>query len=763
APGGEAAAEADAAAAAADALDGLDGAAVTTLHGFARRLLAEHPFAAGLPPAFEVLDEVRSAVDLGDRWTGMLDRLLEDPGHARALQWALACGVTLEALRSIAAGLDGAWDRVPEHPPVPVPPAIRRDDVLGPLRAALGLAGECGDPDDGLLVHLRGLAAWADRLEDCGDEVELLGVLAGLGGRVATGRGRQAAWHGRKPEVAGLLALAEEAREQALAAASAYALRALGNALGGMVRQAAAERRREGRLHFHDLLVLARDLVRDHREAQAAVHEQYRYVLVDEVQDTDPLQADLAVRVASPWPAGGGGRWQDLEVGAGRLFYVGDPKQSIYRFRGADDRLFREAAALLVDEPLLLTSNFRSTPGIVAWVDAVFAQLAPADGPAHVPLEAVRPPHGAGPVPPVALIGDHGEPPATAAEARTAEATDVAAVVLAVREDRWPVGDGSRPATLADIAVLVRTRAAVPALEEAFDRAGIPYRLESSSLVYQAPEVRDLLSVLRAVDDPTDQASVVAALRSPGFGCGDDDLLRHRLGGGGWDYRVDGGGDGPVAAGLRALRALHDDRWWLEVSELVARVVEERRLLPLCLDGPRWREAWRRLRFVLDQARQFTEGPAGDLRAFLEWVDVQRGEDARVTEVVLPEGDVDAVRVMTVHAAKGLEFPVVVVAGFGAEPRRAPAGVLFGPGGPELAARRDLATPGYGALDDTERALDDAERVRLLYVAATRARDHLVVSVHRSARAGRTVAARLADACGTCPDLWRPPGVPGPA
>ncbi len=105
---------------------------------------------------------------------------------------------------------------------------------------------------------------------------------------------------------------------------------------------------------------------------------------------------------------------------------------------------------------------------------------------------------------------------------------------------------------------------------------------------------------------------MLAALRSPGFGCGDDDLLRHRLAGGGWDYRVAGAaGTAPVAAGLRALPDLHADRWWLEVSELVGPVVDERRLLPLALDGPRWREAWRRLRFVLDQARQFTEALGG--------------------------------------------------------------------------------------------------------------------------------------------------------
>lgn len=744
-----------AAVAAAEALEGLDGAAITTLHGFARRLLTEHPFAAGLPLAFEVLDEVRAAVDFADRWVGMVDRLLDDADDARALQWGMACGVTLDALRSIARDLDASWDRVPEEDaPRSSPPAIARDDVLVPLRAALDMVGACTDPDDLLLARLGQLEPWADQLAGCDDEVELLGVLQGLRGRVGTTRGRAASWDGRKPEVVALLGRAQAARERTVSGAADFALRRLGTAIGAMVREAAAGRRREGRLHFHDLLVLARDLVRFDREAQAAIHDQYRFVLVDEFQDTDPLQADLAMRIASPPTDTAERRWQELEAGSGRLFFVGDPKQAIYRFRGADDRLFHEVKSLLADEPLALTANFRSTPGIVAWVDAVFPLLVPADGPAHVESSAARQAHPGGRPPVVVLGADHASP-STADQSRAAEAMDVAAVVLAARDDGWPVGDGSRSAGLADIAVLVRTRAVVPALEEAFGHAGIPYRLESSSLVYQSTEVHDLLSILHAVDDPTDQASVVAALRSPAFACGDDDLLRHRQAGGRWDYRTDRSTEGPVADAFAALRALHDDRWWLEVSELVARVVEQRRLLPLCLDGPRWREAWRRLRWVVDQARQFTESSAGDLREYLKWVDVQRDESARVTEVVLPEGDVDAVRVMTVHAAKGLEFPVVVVAGFGTGSRHSGAGVLFGPDGPELAARQGLATPGYAALAGAEEALDDAERVRLLYVATTRARDHLVVSVHRPAQAGTTLAARVAEACDGCSGLWR--------
>jgi ATP-dependent helicase/nuclease subunit A len=754
-------------AAAADALAGLDGAAVTTLHGFARRILADHPFAAGLPAVFEVLDEVRSAIAFDDRWAGTVDALLADPDASAALPWLLACGAHLDDLRAIARAFDTNWDRIPPGDgglPAALP-RIDPDGVLDPLRRARALASTCSDPDDRLLRHLDALGPTVERLEDSDAEIDVLRVLAGTAAKLTAGnRGRPAAWRGRKSDVQSCLAEAQAARDRVVADAARCALGRVGVALAASARRAAAGRCREGRLDYHDLLVLARDVVRDDPAVQAALHDRYRFLLVDEFQDTDPIQAELAVRIAAvpadrsaepvgpvgaPGGPAGDESWATLEVEPGRLFFVGDPKQSIYRFRRADLAVFAATRAGVADEALSLTANFRSVPGIVSWVDAAFGRLmADRGGPGYVSSHPVRPAHPAS-QPVVLVLGSEVPAAARADEARAAEAADVAAAVLAARDEGWPVGNGGRPATLADITVLVPTRRSVPALQEALDEAGIPYRLESSSLVYAAPEVQELLTVLRAIDDPTDEPAVVGALRSAGFGCGDDDLVRFRLAGGRWDFRRDPPGglppDDPVVAGLGALRAHYDARWWCDVSVLVDRVVEDRRLLLLALDGPRWREAWRRLRFVVDQARLFADASGGDLRRFLAWVDRQAADDARVTEAVLPEPDLDAVRIMTVHAAKGLEFPIVVVAGTGtARARPSGPGVLFGPDGPELATGGGLATPGYAALATREADLDDDEQVRLLYVAATRARDHLVVSVHRAERATGSLAARLA-------------------
>jgi len=740
--------QADAARRAAEAVVALDRAAITTLHGFARRVLAEHPLYAGLPPVFEVLDAYRSLVDFDERWGEMVDQLLESADDARSLQRAQALGVSLDRLRAIAQRLEDNWDLLEDAPPRTIRhPRIDPAVVLDPLREAQALRHWCTNADDKLLGHLFELERWASRLEDAVADVEILSVLHLLNGKLTTTSGKAEHWDGHKPEITDLLRQAQRALEATVSAAGAATLAHLGQRLARLTVEAAEVRRREGHLRFHDLLVLARDLVKRDEDVQRALHDEYRYLLVDEFQDTDPIQAELAVRIASDRR---GDEWLELPVEPGRLFFVGDPKQSIYRFRRADVLLFEGVRDRLVAEPTWLTTNFRSVPGILGWIDDIVGDLI---GEGYPSSSAHRPPHpGPGSV---VVLGAAAERLKYADDGRRREAAEVADAITAARDEGWPVGDDGQPVCLRDIAVLLPKRALAPYLEEAFGEAGIAYRLQSSSLVYNAAEVQTLLAILRAVDDPTDRPSVVGALRSPAFGCGDDDLLAHRQAGGTWDCRRATQLPGRVADALASLNELHDRRWWSEVSELVGRVIEERHLLPLALDGPQWRDGWRRLRFVLDQARQFTETSSGDLRAFLSWVEQQSDEEVRATEVVLPESDVDAVSVMTVHAAKGLEFPVVVVAGLGGRAPARGSDVLFGPEGPEFCLREGLATTGWDPLQAREDALAEAERRRLLYVATTRARDHLMVSVHRLSNENDSLAALVDEGCGEHPDRWR--------
>jgi ATP-dependent helicase/nuclease subunit A len=223
------------------------------------------------------------------------------------------------------------------------------------------------------------------------------------------------------------------------------------------------------------------------------------------------------------------------------------------------------------------------------------------------------------------------------------------------------------------------------------------------------------------------------------FGCGDYDLYvwRHTHGGG-WDHQRPHPQSAPaghiVAQGLSWFGDLHRERMWLSPSQLLEHIVRERRLIKQALRHERPRDLWRRLRFVVDQCRAWEEAGGTTLREYLAWVQLQSAEGARVIETVLPETDDEAVRILTIHGAKGLEFPIAVLSGLTTQLNRRWAGVqvLFPPGqGWALRLKKGLETVEFSEQLPIEEQMDHHERLRLLYVAATRARDHLIVSVHR--------------------------------
>ncbi|HEY5114069.1 MAG TPA: UvrD-helicase domain-containing protein, partial [Nakamurella sp.] len=737
------------------ALEAIDSAAIGTLHSFAHRILTLHPVEANLPPLIEVLDEVASSVAFDERWSVLQRELLDEPALADAVLLALSAGVTFEHLRSLARAFGSDWDLIedrvlPFPPPVAVPP-----DITELLTAATSLAAradECTDAGDKFLARMQELATWVAVLGQSANPGEIHAALTAAG-ELKWGHGRQQNW----PDLRGLKASCQELQAEAHRAAATFAnatLRPLAYWIASKVRESAQLRADEGRLDFHDLLVLARRVLRSNADVRAALHERFHVLLLDEFQDTDPIQIELAVRIA-----GGRGatapRWEDVTIPAGSLFVVGDPKQSIYRFRRADIALFLDVRDRLnVTERL--TTNFRTVAPVLAWVNQVFGaviQAAPRMQPAYEPLKAHRQQAGTGPS--VLLLGaaEHMDKP-DASLLRVREASDVAAAITQAVHQGWTVWDeaaGSwRPVRLADMAILLPARTSLDFLEDALDAAGIAYRAESSSLVYQAAEIRDLMAVARAVADPTDLLSTVTALRSPVFGCGDDDL---------WAWKQERGSfnllarpaeaqpPGVVRDGLDYLRGLHYRSRWMTPSELLATVVADRRMLEVAASGPRARDQWRRLRFVLDQARAWSDTEHGGLRGYLAWAGRQGAGRVRGGGAVPPETDLDAVRIMTIHAAKGLEFPMVLLSGMSSSANRRGGVKLLWPsgGGYSVRLNKSSQTNDFEVNLPIDEQMDNYERRRLLYVAATRAKDHLVVSLHRAGTT-RTNARLLADA-----------------
>ncbi len=748
-----------------EALDDLDSAAIGTLHSFAQRLLAMHPIEAGLPPLVEVLDEVASSVAFEERWSVLQRQLLDDAEVADKVLLALSANVKLDQLRSLTRAFGADWDLIEERVIFPGSPDVSLPDVIRLAKEATALAArasECANRDDRFLPSLVKLDAWATKLAAATDQREQYAVLLAAGALKFT-YGQQGNWGGG---LDGLKNSCKDIQEQAAKAAAAFTeatLRPLAYWIAERVLESARARAADGRLEFHDLLVLARDLLRRNADVRAALQDAFPRLLLDEFQDTDPIQIELAVRIAGGREAGAED-WRDVQVPPGSLFVVGDPKQSIYRFRRANIAEYLGAQAWFgSDAQVKLTTNFRTVNPVLAWVNEVFAEVigfVEGAQPHYEPLACFREEPATGPA--VTVLGRDEHPfkaHGNAEVLRIREAADVAAAIRQATSERWTVEDPKtgqwREIELGDIAILIPARTSLDLLEDALDGAGIPFRAESSSLVYHSPEVRDLMLAARAVADPADQFSCVMALRSPLFGCGDDDLWAWKQARGSFTLTAPTeqvverlpGGLHPVAEAMDYLRRLHYQSRWMTPSEVLGAIVADRRMLEVASSGPRAQDQWRRLRFVLDQARAWSEVEHGGLRSYLVWAAKQGEDSSRVAEAVLPETDVDAVRIMTIHSAKGLEFPMVVLSGMTSAPRRQ-SGVrlLWKPDGYAVSITKAMQTNDFQDVAPIDEQMDSHERRRLLYVATTRARDHLVVSLHRGEGGAETNAKVLATA-----------------
>jgi ATP-dependent exoDNAse (exonuclease V) beta subunit len=731
----------------ASALHQLDEAALTTLHGFAQRILAEHPLEAGLPPGFEVLDEIQARLGFEQRWSSFVDDLFDDDTLAPMLLRGLALRIGPEQLHDIARILDDHHDRLREvRVEAPSMPPLHADAILAALDELSDLRPACISSGDLLAAQIDRLLVVRDWLASTTDELDLIDVLNELPQKLSSKQGKKTSWSVDIDTVRAATVRVEEAVTSTIDAQRGVVLEALAARVIAFVHAAADARRAAGTLEFNDLLVLARDLLRDDVVLRSTVARRYRCILLDEFQDTDPLQIELALLLTTDDTDVSATAWADLTPRPGALVVVGDPKQSIYRFRRADLRVYHRAREDLGLRIESLVENFRSVPGILDFVNTVFAGLLdelPGVQAAHVDLHAHRSAEGA--ELPVSIFG--GVADDGVGVVREREAADVASIVRSIKDDEWTVTDPAsgvvRPARYEDIALLLPSRTVLPALEDALERADVPVRVESQSLVFSTAEVRDLLAALSAIDDPTDEVGVVAALRSPAFGCSDADLVEHVQHGGRWDYRREPPPslppDHPVVGALLSLRDFWEQRWWRSVSETVEALIRERRLLELALQRRRPRDHWRRIRYLLDQARAWDDAGGASLRTFVAWVHQQADERARVMESVAPDRDDDALRILTVHGAKGLEFPIVVLAGLNTQPVAFNPPIVWSAAGPELrvgtkVARTRTETDGYADAAADERQHEAAERLRLLYVAMTRARDHLVVSLHHKAK-----------------------------
>ena len=538
---------------------------------------------------------------------------------------------------------------------------------------------------------------------------------------------------------------------------------------------------RAGALDFLDLLLKARNLVKKNDGVRRSFQERYKHLFVDEFQDTDPLQAEILLLLAADDPAVA--NWRDVRPVPGKLFIVGDPKQAIYRFRRADIGIYRGVYEMLERagaRRVTLRTSFRARPNIQRTINAAFelAMATPSEAgktglrnagghirPGYVPLEPFRPDL---PEQPSVVVLPVPEPYGTQRIANTSVDASLPDAVGAfvgwlVNESGWMVAErptGEEPAGTGELALtgavgfkpgekerlvpiqarhiclLFRrfvsyerdmTRPYVRALEA----REIQHLLVGGRSFHNRGEIETLRAALAAIEWPDDELSVFATLKGALFAIGDEELLEYRHQFRHFHaFRIPKEAPpacAPIVAALELLRSLHQSRNYVPVATTISRLLEATRAHVRFALEYGGEQVLANVLHVAELARRYEAEGGISFRGFVDELRDQ-AEDGQSGEAPILEEGSDGVRMMTVHKAKGLEFPIVILADMTAKLRAASASRYIDPDRDICAIRLAGCSP-LDLIEHEAEELerDEAEGVRLAYVAATRARDLLIV------------------------------------
>jgi len=762
------------------ALSRLEEARVGTIHGFCADLLRERSLEAGIDPRFEPLDEHAAQRLFHRAFAAWFEACLQDPppGLRRALRRVVRTpGAAADrATRQRAARNEGPVGRLRAacwalaerrdlaaswHRP-PFERSTWISSLVEQLHAFADASARCDKPDkDALFLdtsELRQCSADIRAAERVArrdhDGLEALFVdMAGQRDAPRKGYGK-----GYGDGVTREAVLQAHARlRAALQEFARHANADLAALLHQEFRQPLARydesKEKTGRLDFTDLLLRARDLVRDQPTVRAEFQRRFSHIFVDEFQDTDPLQAEILMLLAAQDPATTD--WRRVVPAPGKLFLVGDPKQSIYRFRGADIGIYFEVRDLLIRAGarcLQLTSSFRSLPNIQNAINAAFAKCMDGDRSSQqadfVPQSPVRP---EGKEQPSVIALPVPRPFGKQRLAKSAIDDSLPDAVAAfvhwlLHASGWTISDPEQPAKRVPIAarhicILMRrfdsysgdvTRGYVRELEA----RDIRHLLLGGRSYHEREEVETLRAALNAIEWPDDELSVFATLHGSLFAIGDDELLVYRRQHGRLHpLRIPPALATPEAAtplrpiaeALALLAKLHRERHTRPIAETLHLLLEGTRAHAGFVLRPSGEQVLANVLHLAEQARGYERDGGISFRGFVERVE-EDAEGRRAGEAPILEASSDGVRLMTVHRAKGLEFPVVILADITAHlASREPSSWID--------RERNLCVQklcGWSPAEllehaDDERRRDAAEGIRIAYVASTRARDLLVV------------------------------------
>ncbi|NPV70164.1 MAG: UvrD-helicase domain-containing protein [Firmicutes bacterium] len=725
------------------ALSDLDRCFTGTIHSFCARLLRERPVEAGVDPDF---DEIEGAVETHLRntsWEEHLDGLRFEKGEPILELERL--GVTLDDLRQVYERITLFPDVEIVRRPAPAPDTAgvraRTEEFLRWARERLPWIAPPNGWDDAQATVRRCLRV--ARATDISQPRNLFNLLGMLDRNVRVTQNR---WPSRADAIEfgeHLERFREEVAAPALKAWREHRHYPLIGLVLPAAERFAEKRRATAQLNFQDLLMIASAMLREHPHVRSYFQNRITHLLVDEFQDTDPIQAEIMFYLTGTDVEQKD--WMKLVPRPGSLFVVGDPKQSIYRFRRADIDTYNTVKDLLSASGgriVRLTSNFRSVRSIAGWVNSVFGGMlppAPTQQQAQfAPMDPVREPR------PGTVSGVRRM---TVPAVYRHNSLDIASI------DAEQIAGWLRHAFDAtslspgDVLILTMRRRHLGVYARALEKYGIPFGTAGGNAFADSKDVREFLKVLRCIAEPDNPVLLVAALRGAYFGVSDRQLYEFSEAGGVFSLLVvqEGSGAAPDAGSgavveecVRTLSLLHTLSCHAPPSAVIDTAASELGVIALAASGEMGSSRAGNVLKFIEMAR------SAESRGYATFREVVAFLDLAVTEGEVDEMSAfpvrrNAVRLMNLHKAKGLEAPVVFLADPAGERDHEPTEhVARGEGGRTAhftifresgRGREVLAVPpGWDELRAREELFQEAERRRLLYVAGTRARDLLVIS-----------------------------------
>jgi ATP-dependent helicase/nuclease subunit A len=752
---------------------------ISTIHAFCQRILAENPLEAGLAPGFEVIDEYETRAyrervceqALVDAVRG------NDPGALHLMEArGMRGGIYREGALDILMRIVGELERFgcpPEWIVEATDAGVRRcagshgkiNELAHRLAALVDELLHARDLPPGAAIKVSALRnQWPGMrqrlvaIEETSDPAafevvrEVCAALPNASGRLkqrvqsirelATKNGGRFGLAGALIEAYGAHRAIKPAREVA-------------RLVAGVARKLAEAKERDGVVTFDDLLTRTQRMLSDNAAVAQRYRATLRATLVDEYQDTDPIQDAIVELLTDP----------SCYSPAPQLFIVGDEKQSIYRFRGADVTVFnRERRS--TPTPVPLRENRRSTHNILNFVNALAGCVMRSSenaGNTAKPyrvewtvdheLKPIREAANEPAVEYIAAVAGDG----SATQKRGVEAGALACRIRSLVESGAPIVDPRdetvRPTRYGDIAILMRAFTDVAIYERALVNADIPCYTVKGRGFFGCTEVLDLVELLTAVNDAGDSLALAAALRSPFFALSDNCLLeialhlRERQTGverpatlaklfadEAPDFAWLAGERDEALNAWRVLRELRDIRARVSIVEVIERALELTGFEAVMLGLPQGPQRVANLRKLVELARGFEARRFFSFHDFIIYLRRLIADPPQEPQAQILGESENVVRLMTVHQAKGLEFPVVVIAdmGRGGAPQIPPP--LLSPRDGLLicdtdgSAQDEIPNPALEKYRDELKDQDDAESARLLYVAMTRARDRLILS-----------------------------------